>query len=224
MGYDIKKLKLITVDYITEAWDEPNVVDFYKKIISTKLKGYHKEFPTNVLPVDTTDYIAIHQAVCLPVGNELKPVMVFKTTPLSRCEDHRVTFPVLSMAKQANSEPHIKVVSDIIDAAKMNKRELGYSGCWTVDPEFRKDREFAKNLREITMAMYMHTHFSYGIQEHLVSATLKFQTDKLFADYGHTLLREKGKLLPTIKLYHLYDADAVFMYVRQFSEMGHSNA
>lgn len=219
MDYDITKLKLVTVDYLSEAWDEPHVVDFYKKIISTKLKGYHKEFPTSVLPVDTTDFIAIHQAVCLPIKNELKPVMVFKTTPLSRCERSRITFPVLAMAQQAKSPGHIKVVSDILSAARHNNHELGYSGCWTVDPEFRKDRDFARTLREITMAMYMHTHYHYNIDEHLVSATLKFQTDKLFADYGHTLLHDKGTPLSTIKLYHLYDAEAVFMYVRRFSKL-----
>lgn len=212
------KLKLVTLDYPVKIWDDPKCTHYFQKILSVKLKGYYKEFDLDILPIDTTDYIAIHQAVCIQEELALRPIMVFKTIPLSRCQTHRVVFPVLAMTRAAQALEHSAHIADIIKAANMNRKELGYSCCWTVDPQFRKDREFARQLREVTMAVYMHTHRNYNIDEHLVSATLKFQTDKLFHDYGHRKLIRGGKELPSIKVAHVFDEEAAIMYVRKFSK------
>ncbi|MBC7465670.1 MAG: hypothetical protein H7256_06715 [Bdellovibrio sp.] len=211
---NLNKFRFLSLTYPYEMLAEQNVGKLFNQILTLKLRGYQHEYPAGVLPIDTTDFISIHHVVCLELKNELRPVMAFKTTPLSRALKHQINFPALSLAQQAGAPEHAKAVEKIMANCLEEKKELAYASSWTIDPVFRKD----KQLRGLLEASYILGHKDYNIQEVLLGGTLRFKTENIFARMGHTLLKnENDEALPLINVKHLFGEQVVIMHSQKLT-------
>jgi len=202
--------------------EDKSVATLFNQILTMKIRGYQSEYPDGVLPVDTSDFMAYHHVVCLELKNELRPIMGFKTTPISRSERHRLTFPAISLAQQAGATEHVRAIEKIIARCKAEGRELTYASSWTVDPIFRKDRESAKELRGLFETLYVKGHESYGIDEMLLGGTLRFKTEVIFKNLGHEpLMNANNEPLPLINVKHLFGENVMIMHAKEFKPYAH---
>lgn len=214
----LNKYRIVTLTYPYEMLSDKAVGAFFNQILNLKLRGYQAEYPDGVLPIDTTDFIALHHIVCLELKNELRPIMGFKTTPFSRSLRHQVAFPALSLAQQANAPEHYQALQKIIDRCQLEKKELAYASSWTIDPQFRKDQTSAQDLRGLFQALYTFGHKDYQIDEMLLGGTLRFKTDVMFKKMGHNpIVNQAEHDLPAIKVKHLFNEAVIIMHAQNFT-------
>lgn len=205
----LNKYRFLTLTYPYQTMGDPDAGKMFNQMLNLKLRGYQAEYPTGVLPIDTTDFISLHHIVCLELKNELRPVTAYKTTPLSRALKHHVLFPALALAQQAQAPEHYKAVEKIIANCQKENKELSYASSWTIDPAFKMDRQ----IRGLFETAYVLGHKDYNIDEMLLGGTLRFKTQNVFNRMGHTLIQnEKGETLPTINVKHLFGEQVVIMH------------
>lgn len=214
----LNKYRILTLTYPYEMMSDKTVSNYLGQILALKIRGYQEEYPNGVLPIDTSDFIALHHIVCLELKNELRPIMGFKTTPYSRCEKHRIPFPALSLASQAGAPKHYQALEKIMARCLLEKKELAYASSWTIDPIFRKDKGSSLELRGLFETLYILGHKDYNIDEMILGGTLRFKTEVMFAKMGHNpLVDENEQPLPSIHVKHLFGEEVLVMHAKKFT-------
>lgn len=214
----LNKYRILTLTYPYEMLSDKSVATYFNQILTMKIRGYQAEYPEGVLPIDTTDFIALHHIVCLELKNELRPIMGFKTTPYSRSLKHRVPFPALSLVNQAKAPEHAKALETIIARCQAEKRELAYASSWTIDPAFRKDKSSSSELKGMFEALYVLGHKDYNVDEMILGGTLRFKTEIMFHKMGHNpLVDANNNELPAIQVNHLFGEPVLVMHAKQFT-------
>jgi len=213
-----RKYRVVLLNSPCERWSLKATQELFSALVDLKLKGYGAEYGQGVLPVDTTDFIAAHQLVCLEKGKHLHPVMGYKSTLLAQCLNYNMIFPGLALVKAAKASPHDEVIQGIMDRCQKEGRGLAYTGSWTVDPQARENKELARWLREVFLTLYVAYHQDYGIQEIIAGGTIRFKTEKLIKEIGHEPITYRSEILPPISVAHLLNEKVVVTHLTQFTE------
>ncbi len=169
----------------------PLVPIYFGKMVELKKKGYEHCYPQGVLPVDTTDFLSTHVLLCEKHGSEHVPVMGYKTVTMEKCRSFNQNFPGLSLVQNAKMPDHCEVVQKVMNRCEENKRGLAYLGSWTLDPNFKKRCPSNVNLKEAFMAFYRMLYRHQNVSEVVIGGTLRFKTEKLFAELGHRPLAKR---------------------------------
>lgn len=200
-----------------DHWEDPRLSRIFHDLMGLKLKGYGAEYPKGVLPIDTSDFYAFHLVIGREVEGRFRPLMSGKTTPLSRTDFHHHAFPGLSLVEQAQAPHHAAVMKEQMERCRQQKKELGYFGSWTVDPEVRRNPALRAYLRKIFPGLYVHFHLEIGVDEIVLGGTPRFKTECLFSRLGHQPLRAAEKELPQIQVRHLFGESVQVMHLKKFS-------
>ncbi|MEX0799429.1 MAG: hypothetical protein WEB87_04755 [Bacteriovoracaceae bacterium] len=217
---DIHNLRIVTVSPPYDTWKNLLARELFNQAIDVRLRGFAKEYPYGVMPIDTSDFIAHHNLVCLDHGSEqsLEVLSAFKTVALKKCQTHNVPFPALSLVKLAGTPDHVRAVEDIMENALENKKELVYMASYTMKPQVRNNPVLLRKLREIFNAMYSLTNLANGFDEILVGGTMRFKMHERFARIGHSPLSLDGEELPPIHVEHLAKEQVQVMHLNAFSK------
>lgn len=214
----MKDIRPLLIFPAVDHWNSSGLSPLFHDLIQLKLKGYGAQYPAGVLPIDTTDFYAFHLVIGWEAGGRFQPLMSGKTTTLSRTDFHHHAFPGLSLVEQARSPRHVSLMKTEIERCRLQKRELGYFGSWTVDPEVRENPALRAYLRDVFPGLYVHFHLQIGVEEIVLGGTPRFRTERLFARLGHQPLgAETEAELPQIQVRHLFGEPVQVMHLRQFS-------
>lgn len=210
-------LKIVILDHPSMIWDHPIMKDMMYRVFRLKLQGFGHELTNQALPLDTSDFITTHLALCKRDGKQLIPIMAFKMTTLERVQVHDLTFPALTLVQQANSVHHINYINDVIKNSQQNAFNIAYTASWTIDPNVRKDRAFTATLRDIFKAMYTLAGQYYDVRQIITGSTPRFQTDSICEELGHRPFIINNKELPLIDIPHLHGQRVRMMHLTEYS-------
>jgi hypothetical protein len=96
-----KQLRVVVLESPYDTWELPQVEKIFSDMIGIKLRGYGRQYPYGVLPVDGADLISTHLLLC--DKDSLQPIMGIRWTSLNKCRAHYITFPALSLVQQAGA-------------------------------------------------------------------------------------------------------------------------
>lgn len=213
--------QLVILNCPYEKWDSTVVRTLFTKMVSLKKEGYGNRYVSDVLPVDTSDFIASHVLLCEKQRyGALEPIMGYKSISLEKCRQYNLNFPGLSLVQSAKMPLHTQAVEKIIDQCEVNNKGLAYLGSWTVSQEFKNRRTANRNLnlKDAFSTFYRLLYKEQNISEVIIGGTLRFRTEKLFHNLGHRPLSLDGIELPSIQVVHLAKEPVLVMHAEGFVE------
>lgn len=214
----MKDLKIVVLESPYDSWTNPLTGDLLRDLIGIKLRGYGREYPYGVLPVDGADLISTHMSVCqVESTGRFRPVMGIRWTSLQKCRLHYIGFPGLSLLQQANAPDHVEALEAIIAEADKRDRDLFYSGALSIEPSERSSKQRSEFFREILTMMYVNYQKETNYSELMAGGTIRFKVDKLMTFMGHVSLMKNNKELGPIKVKHLADEVVKVMHLREFT-------
>lgn len=213
--------QLVILNCPYERWDHQAVRTLFAKMVSLKKEGYGSRYINDVLPVDTSDFIATHVLLCEKQRDGvLEPIMGYKSISIEKCRQYNLNFPGLSLVQSAKMPLHTQAIEKIIEQCDVNQKGLAYLGSWTVSQKF-KSRSFKNrnlNLKEAFSTFYRLLYQEQNISEVVIGGTLRFRTEKLFYNLGHRPLSLNGIELPSIQVAHLAKEPVLVMHAEGFIE------
>lgn len=205
-----RNLKIVVLDRPLDHWNDPFIYSLFQKVVQMKLAGYGSEYPDGVLAVDATDFFGTHILLCDQKPNgELFPLVGYKSVTLQRCNYYRNVFPALSILR--NSKADDRRLISLMKNSQDQGFDLSYDSSWTMQPEVRKDKEFAKFARDMISTMCVCYHEEFSIPEWTVCGILRFKTDQYFRWMGHQDITHQ------FSFFNLYDEQAAMLHIKEYS-------
>ncbi len=209
----MKNVKIVVLESPYDSWHDSSVGNLLRDLMGVKLRGYGRQYPYGVLPVDGADLISTHLAVCrVEDDGYLRPVMAIRWTSLKKCRLHFMSFPGMSLLQQAAVPEHVSALERIIADLDKRDTDLFYSGALSIDPLCKTDKEQSLFLRELLTLMYVQYQKQSGFSELMAGGTVRFKIDSWLADIGHEPLHDEP-----IKVKHLAGETVRVMHLREFS-------
>jgi hypothetical protein len=197
---NFRKLRLVSLESFYDCADDPLAQKLLPRFMALKIRGYLKEYAYGALPVDTTDLIGSHFAVCEERQGELFPLTAFKSMSSVKCKTHNVHFPLITLLGSMDMPDHRKAIEGVLASAAARNRPVMYGSSWTKEPAVRDgDRELSRYLRDLFVAMNIF-HIRETGAELMTLGVPRFKTDALFMrTWGCVPIRQGGQDLPPIK-------------------------
>lgn len=215
----LSKYQIVVLSNPYEMIENIEMWNYLRQISIFKVRGYQKQYPHGVLPIDASDFFSLHFIVCQKTLAGLKPVTSLKVALLSRCEKHQATFPGVGLAQAAESPLHVKAMQKIVQHCLTEKKELSYASSWTIDPTLRENKETIQDLRDLFGVIYINGNRHYNVDQITVGGTVRFKTDELFLRWGHNPIVDDDKnVLPIIQVKHLFKERVQIMHLQKYSE------
>lgn len=215
----LRQLRIVTLESFYNSRENSTVQELFMKTILLKFAGYCHNYDYGVLPVDTSDFIATHNLLCLSDMQGLHPIMGYKMITVEQAQVYGQVFPGLKLAQATGSFRHSAVIKHIMDRCERQNRTLGYLGSWTRDPAIKDNRELASALREIFKAMFYFQAKGSGIDEVVIGGTLRFKTEQLFKTMGFAALQHDGRDLATVHVPHLLKEEVLIMHLSDLNKV-----
>lgn len=214
-------LQLVLIQSPFANWEDKIVQELFVKMVALKKSGFGTNYTSPVLPVDTSDFVATHALLCRKdAQKKLLPMMGYRTISLEESMKNYLTFPGLSLVRNAKAPLHSKAVEDIMNRCQKTRRGLSYLGSWTVDQNFRQQHpEFKQDLREIFCVVYQALYKLQNISEVIIGGTLRFKTDQVFHQLGHRSLHYADQDLPPIAAPHLDGEPVLVMHAKELPQL-----
>jgi hypothetical protein len=190
------------------------VQKIFPALIQLKTNGYRQEYRSTVLPFDSSDFVATHVLMCEKKNSDLFPVLGFKSVTLKRCDDHRISFPMLGMLERQDAlQPRKDVIQKILNSYRENGREdkLAYNGSFTILPHLREDKVFMKYLWEVTFSLISNYYRDYQIEQVLAVCATKFKVHRKKEIYGWEYIPDGEEILGEYESRALFGAPLIPM-------------
>lgn len=214
----MENLKIVVLESPYDSWNEPLVGDLLRDFIGVKLRGYGREYPYGVLPVDAADLISTHMAVCqIEDDGSFCPLMCIRWTSLKKSRLHYMNFPGLSLLQQAGATEHVEALEKIIAEADARNTDLFYSGALSIDPLKKTSKEQSLFFRELLVTIYVNYHRETNYSELMAGGTVRFKIEKLMTFMGHVSLMKNNTELGPINVKHLAGERVQVMHLKEFS-------
>ncbi len=193
----------------------------FPQLIYLKTTGYRQEYEKNVLPFDSSDFVASHLLLCDMTGPSPRPVLGFKSVTLKSCDDHRISFPMFGMLERADSDLVAKSrVQDILNSYRDQDRagKIAYNGSFTILPELRQNKALMKHLWELSFCLIGNYYLDYGIDHVLAVCATKFNVHKKKEVYGWNYISQGQSHLEEYQSKALFGANLIPMELFTSSE------
>ena len=196
-----KKYKFCIVRCPYELMAYESVSEIFPKIVRLKTEGYRKEYDHHVLPFDSSDFVATHLLLCEKgSGDKFRPVLGFKSVTLKRCDEHKISFPMLGMLESNNPSLEYKnTINNILNNYRNSHStgNIAYNGSFTILPELREDKVLMKSLWDITFSLLTNYYIDYSIDHVLAVCATKFNVHKKKESLNWNFIKsEHGELGP----------------------------
>ncbi len=209
-----EKYRFVVLRAPYEIMDFDVVQKIFPSLIQLKTTGYRQEYQKNVLPFDSSDFVASHLLMCEKDGRNLRPVLGMKSVTLKRCDDHRISFPMLSMLERLDSDINSKdPVQKILHSYREKgiEEKIAYNGSFTILPHLREDKVLMKYLWEVSFSLMANYYIDYEIDHVLAVCATKFKVNKKKEEYGWNYIRNGEKTLEEYNCRALFGAPLVPM-------------
>jgi hypothetical protein len=216
-----EKYRFVLLRAPYEIMDFDVVQKIFPALIQLKTSGYRQEYQKHVLPFDSSDFVASHLLMCEKNGRDLKPVLGMKSVTLRRCDDHRISFPMLSMLERIDSDLNSKApIQKILDSYRLKGTEekIAYNGSFTILPHLREDKVLMKYLWEVSFSLLANYYIDYEIDHVLAVCATKFKVNKKKEEYGWNYISDGGSTLEEYHCKALFGAPLVPMELFTSSE------
>lgn len=217
MNLQKEQLRFVILESPYRHWEDPDARDFFGKVVSLKLKGYQHEYRAGVLPLDTTDFVCDHLAICAENSEGLTPLLAFKSMSLTACELHRLDFPLVNLTRMSHVPDHEAAVASILKSCASRRERVLYYSSLTIDPRYRRDPAASALLHDAFAALHALEFQDAGPGHAMILAVLKFKVPRIFTPLGYAPLSLAGRELPPFPLRSLqeepvgiYDFDGRF--------------
>lgn len=193
---------------------ERSAEEVFMDICRLKITGYSKEYPEGVLPLDSSDFIATHVALCEKTWHGLQPIMGFKAVSLSKCDYHRVNFPIFGMMKSAeDTSRHTEYFEKLVARyrAKGMAEKLAYNGSFTVHPDKRSDKEFMEDMWDLVFCLISAHYITEEIEHVVAVCATKFRVDQKKTTRGWDYITHQDQQLGKYHATSLYEAELIPM-------------
>lgn len=173
------KLRAVIIDEPIHNYDE-QACRLWQKTMWVKEQGYRGNYKSAFLPVGTDDFFGTHLIVAeeLPNGT-LEPIAMYKSVRKSQAELFRVPLGVLSMLSSTPYKDSPEVLK-IINSGS----EISYDSAWTINPAYKKDKEFSQLLRDFMTMFACNYHLSFGFDRWLSGGAKQFKVGDYFKWLG----------------------------------------
>lgn len=200
-----------------EQWSNPLVRELFVQTSTLKINGYGRKYPNGVIPVDTNSWFCDHFLLCRESDSgELQPIMGFQRVTLERSRKHYQPFPAHGLCKEADSHRHIEVVEKLMSRFDERPNKLSYTGCFTIDPELRTDRDLMGELSRLMVALHYLFHKEEGEGHEIITvAIVRFKIDEILMQYGFFPLLED--IDDTLPIEHVAGEEGRYMRGREFN-------
>jgi len=206
-------LKIVVLDCPIDTWNEEQTRELFGAMVKLKLNGYGKEYRRGVLALDTSDFFGTHLMICDDQNGKLEPLCAYRSVTLDQCDLFRTTFPPLAIAKGAESEPHVRAVTEMMDEARREHKSIRYCAAYTIKPEARSNRELVSNIKNVLLGLHVNFLRSSKTDISMLCGAVKFKVDQMFESWGYVALQQYGDRLPNFHQYSLYGAEAVMFSI-----------
>lgn len=206
--------RFVVLREVYDLMDFGIVRELFPQLIRLKTVGYRKEYESNVLPFDSSDFVATHLLLCDQRGPNLLPVLGFKSVTLKSCDDHRITFPMLGMLDnlEQDTSAHAVILSILNDhRSKGLSEKIAYNGSFTILPELREDKALMKHLWDITFSLLSNYYTELDVETVLAVCATKFKVNKQKESRGWSYIPGKAGTLPEYCAKSLFGAKLIPM-------------
>jgi hypothetical protein len=216
--------RIVVLDCPYNTWANKETQELFTAIVGLKLKGYLPVYEHGVMPVDSYDFIATHLLVCVEEDSRLRPVTGFKSVTTSACERFNLPFPTNAVLGAGRTGAHGRAVGNIMERCRTTGKELCFDSSWTVDPEFRKQRELNLLLQELFISNVIQWHRPERAHEVLGTGILRVRTNRFFERVGFHPVELDGAPLPPFEQASLRGSPAVLIHLQQSSDFAQGMA
>lgn len=194
------KLRIIIIDEPIHIKNK-TACSLWQKTLWAKEEGYRNEYTSNILPLGVDDFIATHLIIADELKNgEFIPVAMYKVLRRSQCEKFNIPFGIKKLLKGTSHE-NSRIINKILD----DPSEISYDSSWSINPEYKTDKEFSLLLRDYITLFGCKFHKTMGYTRWLTAGVQKFNIDNYFKWLGGE------KLFTDIPL-DIIDNNAVSMF------------
>lgn len=220
---NLKNFRVVVLDCPYNTWQSSTTQELFSAVVEMKLKGYQPVYEHGVMPIDSYDFVATHLLVCVEQKSGFKPVTGFKSVTLSTCRHFNLPFPTNAVLGQGNAD-HTEAVKAIIENCERNGKDLSFDSSWTVDPDFRRNRESNLLLQELFISNVVHWHTPEQRHEVLGTGILRVRTNRFFERIGFEQTKLNGTPLPSFNQPSLRDSQAVLIHSKEWSPFAMATA
>lgn len=211
-------LRIVVLDLPYFIWEQQGTQDIFCEMVRLKRAGYGPEYPSNVLAVDGSDFIATHFLVCEDLGGgKYRALTGYKAVSFDRCKTHHVVFPALAMFRSSNAPLHERVLAEIAEDCTSKRMPLEYIGSWTVDPGARDGAKDFDVIKEIVLSIEVLRHDGYTAFRTVTGAVVRFKIGRIHEFLGFEPFMLNNQVLPPISAAFVEGEQVAMNYMKSFT-------
>ncbi|MGK5085055.1 hypothetical protein WDW37_17335 [Bdellovibrionota bacterium FG-1] len=213
-----RNLRVVVLDCPYDTIQNEQTQGLFAKLAALKIAGYQAEYPYGALPLDTTDFIAVHLLLCEERSGNLLPLMGFKSVTAKRCAIHNIPFPAHGVLRGNDLPEYEKALDEIISTSRSKGQEIAYNSSLTVHPDARHDKQLRQLCTDMTVALFVKYYQEYKIPNVIAAATLRFKVQVVKEFAGFEYLSLNGSPLPPFDCKPFFGEKVALMHLRQFRD------
>lgn len=210
-------IKFVVLDCPYFHLEREETQRLYSKLLNLKIEGYRSEYPVGVMPIDLTDLIATHILICEEVDSGFVPISGFKSVSYERCLKFQLKFPVFDLFREQSFPKHERAIQLLMDQCIRKGQNLCYNSSWTISPSVRQIPEFAKWIRELTVASFIFYYEQIQSKPVLAAAVERFKVHRLKSEVGFRPLTHQGEVLEAFASPAFFGEKLLLMSLSQFA-------
>ena len=191
---------------------------FRSKLLLLRKQGYAHEYPSNFLPLDTTDFVVWHHLFCLEKDGDLIPVGGGTHCSMNRCDLYNIPLPIDSMTKKSRDPVHAQAIQAILKEYREAGKDIVNGVRLTIAKEFRGIKEISEQVKELTAALLVYDSQIHGHEAVMTDAVVRFKTDALFKKMGFEPMKLNGAEVPILKKEWANNEPALLMIAPKLSD------
>ena len=194
------KCQIVVLRNPYEMISNAQVTRLFGNIARFKIDSYRREYPYGILPFDGVDVVGTHFLLCEREGNDLLPMMGFKTVTAEQCRVFHLSHPIFGLLGNRSQHPgHFAQIEKILEDANTENKNLGYFGSWTIREDVRKNRMVRKICQELSAAMLVNACDHLGFDQAITVAVSRFNVETFHRFMGLEALESDGKPLSSFR-------------------------
>ncbi len=202
------KLRVVVIDEPIHITNEA-ACDLWRKALWAKELGYRNEYKNSMLPMSTDDFFGTHLIVADEKSSgKLEPVAMYKAVRLSQTKRFRVPFGGMALLKGSKYENSIALEKVLHEPG-----DISYDSSWSINPTYKKDKEFSQLLRDYITLFCCNLHNSLGYHRWITAGVTRFKIDQYFAWLGGQELLPEFELPiidnETVRMFYVPDTRAL---------------
>lgn len=154
------KFRLIMLESPAYTMNDTLSQKVFSRMIHSKTEGYEASYGDGVLPVDKSDFFAIHAIFCEERDNDYFPIFSYKIVTEEICKRFNFELPILNIAR---SDQDIK--SEILEINQSDKNTTSYMGSMAISPSYKTNKRALSKVKEFLYSSFAGMINEYNLGE-----------------------------------------------------------